>query len=141
MAKQFDIKTVWKDKMAFDSHVGNHVVRMDTMPELGDDSGASPKHLVLAGLAGCSGMDVVSLLRKMRVDFTGFEIQVLTELTEEEHPHVFAAIHMIYRVEGKNLDKEKVKKAVDLSQERYCGVSAMLKKNGPVEYSIEYSES
>lgn len=140
MGKQFDVKTVWKEKMAFDSHVGNHVVRMDASPEMGDDSGPSPKHLVLAGLAGCSGMDVVSLLRKMRVEFTAFDIQIKTELTEE-HPHVFSEIHMVYHVAGKELDKAKVEKAVNLSQERYCGVAAMLKKNGPLEYSIEYSES
>ena len=137
MAKQFNINTVWSDKMAFDSHLGNHTVRMDTMPDMGDDSGPSPKHLVLAGLAGCTGMDVVSLFRKMRVDFTGFEIQIETELTEE-HPHVFTEIRMVYRVAGKDLDKAKVEKAVNLSQERYCGVSAMLQKNGPVTYRIEY---
>lgn len=139
MAKHFDIKTVWQENMAFESHVGNHTVRMDTMPDLGDDTAPTPKHLVLAGLAGCTGMDVVSLLKKMRVDFTGFEIDIETDLTEE-HPKVFSEITMVYRVSGKELDKKKVEKAITLSQDRYCGVSAMLKKNSAISYRIEYIE-
>lgn len=139
MAKQFNISTSWKDRMVFESHLGKHTVKMDASPEMGDDSAPSPKQLVLAGLAGCTGMDVVSLLRKMRVEFTAFDIQVETELTEE-HPQVFSEIRMTYKVTGTNVDKDKVKKAVELSQERYCGVSAMLKKNGPITYSIEYAD-
>ena len=133
----YKINTVWKDKMAFNSQLGNHMVRMDTTPEMGDDSGPSPKQLVLAGLAGCTGMDVVSLLKKMRVDYTGFEIDIETELTEE-HPKVFSEITMVYRVFGKDLDEKKVEKAITLSQDRYCGVSAMLKKNSAVNYRIEF---
>ena len=133
----YKISTVWKEKMAFDSQLGNHTIRMDTTPEMGDDSGASPKQLVLAGLAGCTGMDVVSLLKKMRVPFTGFEIEIEADLTEE-HPIVFSEIRLKYLLFGKDLNKEKVKKAVDLSQEKYCGVSAMLKKNSPITYSIVY---
>ncbi len=131
------MNTVWKEKMAFDSQLGNHTVRMDTTPEMGDDSGPSPKQLVLAGLAGCTGMDVVSLLKKMRVNYTGFEIDIEADLTEE-HPIVFSEIRMKYLVFGKDIDHSKVEKAINLSQERYCGVSAMLKKNSPINYSIEY---
>ena len=123
--------------MAFESQLGNHVVRMDTTPELGDDSGASPKQLLLAGLAGCTGMDVVSLLKKMRVPFANFEMDIEADLTEE-HPIVFSEIRLKYIFWGENLDKAKVEKAVNLSKDRYCGVSAMLKKNSPIEYSIEY---
>ncbi len=133
----YKVNTVWKEKMAFESQLGNHTVRMDTAPELGDDSGPSPKQLVLAGLAGCTGMDVVSLLKKMRVDYTSFEIDIEADLTEE-HPIVFSEIRIRYLIAGKNLDHTKVEKAVNLSQERYCGVSAMLKKNSPINYSIEY---
>lgn len=133
----YKVNTVWKEKMAFDSQLGNHTVRMDTTPEMGDDSGPSPKQLVLAGLAGCTGMDVVSLLKKMRVNYTGFEIDIEADLTEE-HPIVFSEIRMKYLVFGKDIDHSKVEKAINLSQERYCGVSAMLKKNSPINYSIEY---
>jgi len=133
----YKVNTVWKEKMAFESQLGNHVVRMDTTPELGDDSGASPKQLLLAGLAGCTGMDVASLLKKMRVSFTNFEMDIEADLTEE-HPIVFSEIRLKYIFWGDNLDKAKVEKAVNLSKDRYCGVSAMLKKNSPIEYSIEY---
>ena len=125
--------------MAFECQPGNHVVRMDTTPELGDDSGASPKQLLLAGLAGCTGMDVVSLLNKMRVPFTNFEMDIEADLTEE-HPIVFSEIRLIYKFFGTDLDTAKVEKAVKLSQDKYCGVSAMLKKNSPIEYSIEYAD-
>lgn len=112
---------------------------MDTTPELGDDSGPSPKQLVLAGLAGCTGMDAVSLLRKMRVDFKGFEINIEADLTEE-HPIVFSEIRISYLIFGKDLNKDKVKKAIDLSQEKYCGVSAMLRKNSPINFTISYAD-
>lgn len=134
----YRINTVWKEKMAFDSQLDNHTVRMDATPEMGDDSGPSPKKLVLAGLAGCTGMDVASLLKKMRVPITGFEIEIEADLTEE-HPIVFSEIRMKYLLFGKDLNKEKVKKAVSLSQEKYCGVSAMLRKNSPITYSIVYA--
>jgi len=135
----YKVNTVWKEKMAFESQLGNHVVRMDTTPEMGDDSGASPKQMLLAGLAGCTGMDVVSLLNKMRVPFTNFEMDIEADLTEE-HPIVFSEIRLIYKFYGTDLDTAKVEKAVKLSQEKYCGVSAMLKKNSPIEYSIEYKD-
>ena len=133
------IKTVWKENMAFDSQIDNHTLRIDTTAPMGDDTGPSPKKVLLASLTGCTGMDVVSLLKKMRVDFTNFEMDVEADLTEE-HPKVYSEIRLIYRVFGNNLNKEKVKKAVDLSQERYCGVNAMLRKNSPINYSIEYIE-
>ena len=125
--------------MSFDSQVGNHTVRIDTTAPMGDDSGASPKGLVLAGLAGCTGMDVVSLLKKMRVSITDFEIVIDADLTEE-HPKVFSEIRLVYRISGKELDKAKIEKAVALSQEKYCGVSAMLRKNSTINYTIEYQE-
>ena len=133
----YKVNTVWKEKMAFESQLGNHTVRMDTTPELGDDSGASPKQLLLAGLAGCTGMDVASLLKKMRVPFENFEMDIEAELTDE-HPIVFSEIRLKYVFWGDNLDKAKVEKAVKLSQDKYCGVSAMLKKNSPITYTIEY---
>ena len=139
MAKHFDIKTSWKEGMVFENHVRDHVVLSDALPEMGNDSAPGPKELVLSGLASCTGMDVVSLLRKMRVDFTGLEIRIETQLTEE-HPRVFDEINMKYIVSGKGLDHTKVEKAITLSYDRYCGVSAMLKKNGPITYSIEYAD-
>ncbi len=125
--------------MAFDSQIGNHSLRLDTSGMLGDDSGPSPKQLLLSSLAACTGMDVVALLEKMRVPFTGLEIDIDADLTRE-HPKVYTEIRLKYLIFGENLNREKVEKAVRLSQEKYCGVSAMLRKNSPIDYSIAYAE-
>jgi putative redox protein len=133
------VKTTWKDRMAFDSQIDNHTLRIDAAGLVGDDTGPSPKKLLLASLAGCTGMDVVSLLNKMRVPFTNFEMDIEADLTEE-YPQVYTEIRLTYRVYGHQLNKEKVQKAVDLSKDKYCGVSAMLKNNSPIIYTIEYVE-
>ena len=133
------VNTKWKDKMAFDSQVDNHTIRIDTGGEMGDDSGPGPKKLLLSSLAGCTGMDIVSLLKKMRVPITGFEMDIEADLTEE-HPKVYSEIRLVYRFFGKELNRDKVEKSVRLSQEEYCRVSAMVKKNSPINYSIEYVE-
>ena len=135
-----NVKTIWKNKMAFDSQIEKHIIRLDAKESVGGaDSGASPKKLLLASLAGCTGMDVVSLLKKMRVSFNQFEIDIEADLTEE-HPIVYSEIRLVYRLYGTDLKKEKVEKAIGLSQERYCGVSAMLRKSCPIKYSVEYFE-
>lgn len=134
----YQVNTKHTQNMAFESTVDNHVVRMDTTAENGgEDSGPSPKKLLLGTLAVCSGMDVVALLTKMRVEFSDFNIQTNADLTEE-HPKVFTTVEMVYVIKVAEEDREKVEKAVHLSQERYCGISAMLKKNSPVEFRIEY---
>ena len=129
--------TAWKDKMAFDSKIDNHTIRIDTNGELGDNTGPSPKKLLLSALAGCTGMDVVSLLKKMRVPFTNLEMDIEADLTDE-HPKVYSEIRITYKLFGKDLNQEKVKKAIELSQEKYCGVNAMLRKNSNIKYTIEY---
>ncbi len=134
---EHSVNTRWQDRMAFDSHIGKHTVRIDTSGEYGDDTGAGPKQLLLSALAGCTGMDVVSLLKKMRIPFTGLEIDITADLTDT-HPKVYSQIRLVYRVFGHELEQDKVKKAIDLSQEKYCGVSAMLRKNSPILYDIEY---
>lgn len=132
------ITSKWVSKMTFDHQVGNHVVRTDTTAPLGDDLGASPKQLLLAGLAGCTGIDVASILEKMRVTYDSFEMEVEATLTEE-HPKVYDHIRLVYRFSGENLDAklDKIKKAITLSKEKYCGVSAMLEKNCPIEWELE----
>ena len=80
-------------------------------------------------------MDVVSLLKKMRVDYRAFRIRAAAEISDE-HPKVFTSVHLIYEFEGRALPLDKLKKAVDLSQERYCSVSAMLRKASPLTYEI-----
>jgi putative redox protein len=94
-----------------------------------------PKHCLLSGLAGCSGIDIVDILQKMRVEFSDFKIEVEAQQTED-HPKVFSEINITYRMRTKKENEEKVRKAIDLSLEKYCGVSAMLRKNSPINYQL-----
>jgi putative redox protein len=127
----------WKQGLAFTAHQTGHQIPLDApVASGGQDSGASPKGLLLSGLGGCTGIDVVSILEKMRVPLEGFQVQVDAELTEE-HPKVFKRIHMIYQFQGADLPLAKLEKAVALSMERYCGVSAMLAKATPITWEIQ----
>ena len=125
--------------MAFESEISGHRLIMDAVPTVGgSDQGPRPKPLVLASLAGCTGMDVVSILRKMQQHFTYFNIEVDAE-SGEDHPKTYNAMKLVYEFkESDDLDKKKVEKAVELSQERYCGVSALLRKAIPIDYEIRY---
>lgn len=126
----------WKSGMAFTAHQGGHDIPLDaSLAAGGQDSGASPKGLLLSALGCCSGIDVVSILEKMRVALDGFEVEASAELTEE-HPKVFKSIHLRYVFRGKDLEMAKLEKAVNLSLDRYCGVSAMLAKAAPITWEI-----
>ena len=126
----------WKKGMQFTGAGWSGIeVPMDAAKEHGgEDTAARPLELLLVGLCGCTGMDVVSLLNKMRVEFTGLDLAVEAEKSEE-HPRVFTEINLVYTVRGNDLDEEKVKKAIELSQDKYCSVSAMLKKACPVNWT------
>ena len=130
--------TKWVEALAFDATADSgHTVRIDTSAEGGGlGSGMNPKKMLLASLSGCSGMDVVEILTKMKVVFTKLEIEAEAEQTED-HPKVFKFISMVYRVDAKPEDIDKVKRAVALSHEKYCGVSAMLTRHCEISYSIE----
>ena len=131
------VDTSWKGNMLFDANVSGHHVIMDALPLVGgEDKGARPKELMLASLAGCSGMDVVSILKKMRVEFTAFNIRVEADVTDE-HPKHYTRMHIIYEFTGNNLQMDQLKKAVELSQDRYCGVSFVYKKTMEVTYEIK----
>jgi len=135
-AQMVSVTTTWESGMAFDSVVGNHHITLDSTEEFGGrNKGPNPKPLLLTSLGGCTGMDVVSLLKKMRVDFDGFSVTAEADVSDD-HPKLYTRIHMIYELTGKNLPPDKVKKAVELSQERYCGVSAMLRKAADLTYEI-----
>ena len=126
----------WKGGMAFETELDGHKMVVDAMEAGGgSDLGPRPKVLMLVALGGCTGMDVVSILKKMRVEVADLNIRVEANMTEE-HPKQFDDMKIIYEFSGDNLDKEKLKKAVDLSMERYCGVSAVYRKAMPVNYEI-----
>jgi putative redox protein len=123
--------TTWKQKHEFESRQDNHSVQLDGSKQ----NGFSPKALLLSGLAACSGIDVVDILEKMRVEFTDFTIDTEAEQTDE-HPKVFRNILITYHIRTAKENEDKIKKAIHLSLDKYCGVSAMLKKNSPVNYKL-----
>jgi putative redox protein len=130
------IECTWMDNMAFDVDLDGHHITLDASPDLGGENrGPRPKPLLLASLAGCTGIDVVSILNKMKVDLEGFRMTVSASQTED-HPKIYDKIKISYFFKGKQLPMNKLEKAVKLSEEKYCGVSAMLKKAGLIEYEI-----
>ena len=119
-------RVVWKDGMAFDVALDGFTFGIDADPAFGGRGrGPMPKGLTLASLGGCTGMDVISILQKMRVVPSAFDVTVRGELADE-HPKRFTQITVEYRFEGVDLPEQKLRRAVALSEERYCGVRATL---------------
>lgn len=127
----------WVGNMAFRARTGSgHEVLMDARPDVGgEDGGPRPTELLLAALGGCTGMDVVSILRKMRVQFDRFEMAIEAD-SAKEHPKVFTDFRLVYRLWGE-VPEEKYRRAVELSQQTYCSVSAFFKKGAAVDYRLE----
>lgn len=127
----------WTGEMAFEADVNGFKLVIDADEKVGgQNKGPRPKPLTLASLGGCTAMDVISILKKMRVEPTWFNVEVEGELTEE-YPKYYHTIRLTYQFKGDNLEMEKLQKAVELSQERYCGVSALLSKGAKIESKIE----
>ncbi|SMC38014.1 putative redox protein [Polynucleobacter kasalickyi] len=127
--------------MSFSAEVGSgHLVNMDGAPEAGGRNLAPrPMELLLAGAGGCTAFDVVMILKKARQDIRGCEVK-LSATRAEEDPKVFTSIHMTFVVTGKNLDLNRVQKAVDLSHDKYCSATIMLEKTAAITHSIEIKE-
>lgn len=122
------VNTKWTGGMSFDAEVTGHHIIMDIAKESGgNDTGPRPKAMLLAALAGCAGMDIVSILEKMKVTDYALDISAEAETTTE-HPIIYHTITVNFLFTGTDLPPEKLKKAVNLSTERYCGVNAMLNK-------------
>jgi putative redox protein len=134
------IECKWINNMSFDAEVNDHHVIFDSdESDGGENKGPKPKTMILASLAGCTGMDVISILKKMRIEPTYFNIITEGELTED-YPKYFENIHLIYEFKGTNLEVEKIEKAIELSQEKYCGVTAMLNKVAKISFEIKIIE-
>lgn len=134
------VSTKWLNNMAFETEVSGHKIIIDAGPQVGGENrGPRPKPFMLAALGGCTGMDVISILKKMRVEVDGFNVIVEGDLTDE-HPRHFYKMHVIYEFKGKDLSLDKLQKAVSLSEERYCGVSALYKKALELTSEIRISE-
>lgn len=134
------VTTTWINKLAFDSAVDGHIVRIDSKAPMGDNTGPGPKALLLTALTGCTGMDVASLLPKMRVPFDSLTVTAETELTDE-HPRVYKWIKLVFHISGPDIREDKVRQAIELSQEKYCGVTAMLKAHCPITWELEIGRS
>lgn len=135
-----EIETQWMGKMQFNALVNGHTIVMDA-PERagGEDNGPIPKPFVLTALSGCTGMDVVSLLRKAGKEISDFEIRVSGEISKQA-PIVYTAIHLAYDFTGPLENREAVLQAVTDSQEKLCGVSNMLKRIMPVTWEVHYNK-
>jgi putative redox protein len=131
----------WLDKMAFvGKSDSNHLVPMDAAPEVGgENSGSRPLELLLQGLGGCTGMDVVSILQKKRVALADFKMEIQAERAAE-HPKVFTKIHLKYIFYGRDIKPKDVEHAIELSETKYCSASAMLRHTAEITTSYEIHE-
>ena len=129
-----------KGNMAFEMQINGHTVITDASVENGGNGyGPSPKALLLAGLIGCSGIDVMTITKKMRLDIEDVNVEVEAE-TRDEDPKIYNYIKVIYKFKGKDLPYGKLERAVQLSMEKYCGVAAMLNKAVPITYEVQIEE-
>jgi len=129
-------KLEWKEKMAFEADVNEHKLRIDVpMSGGGQNTGPTPKQLLLTAVAGCTGLDVVSILNKMRLKIASFSIDANASVADE-YPAVFEKVKLNYRLSGTELKAEKVIIAVEKSQTKYCAISAMVAKTAKIEYEI-----
>lgn len=136
---QHEIETQWMGKMQFNALVNGHTIVMDAPERVGgEDNGPIPKPFVLTALSGCTGMDIAAILRKAQKEVTDFSIKVTGELSKQA-PIAYTAIHVVYDFKGELSSKEAALNAVNDSQEKYCGVSYLLKKALPVTWEITYN--
>ena len=136
-----NISVNWVDGMLMvgKSHSG-HSITMDGPPEIGGDNlGVRPMEMLLLGVAGCTMIDVVTTLKKMRQDLTNCETKLSAERADE-HPKVFTDIHIEFIVKGHDLDPKKIEKAITLSAEKYCSASIMLGETATITHDFEIVE-
>lgn len=136
MALSNEVTAAWQGEMAFEIVNGGGKTIQTVNGEFG------PMDLILAGLAGCTGMDVIDILRKKRQNVTGFEVKVRGDRSEE-HPRKYIGFSLHYVITGHNVDSEAVRRAIELSETKYCSVMATLRNAGPVvtEYEIRAAET
>lgn len=126
---------MWKEGMLFEGEAGSHHVNLDIKAPLGKDQGPSPKELVLMGLLGCTGMDVKALLKKYKQNVESFEVSALANLSQGTYPMVFTSIEIIFQIKGE-VEHGRALEAVNLSQSKFCGVTAMLVKAVPISWKL-----
>jgi putative redox protein len=129
------INMSWKENLAFEAQTpSGHKIILDAKPEVGgENKGPSPMELLLISLAACTGMDVASILKKKRSDLKSLTIKVDGERASQ-HPKYFTRIDVEFNFAGHNIKEEDVKQAIELSKDKYCSVSAMLKEKAKISY-------
>jgi putative redox protein len=131
-----ELTVKWNEKMAFSGTTpSGHEIKMDAAPEVGgENTGARPTELLLHAVAGCTGIDIISILHKMRLEPSSFQMDVKGERADD-HPKKFTTINIHYALEG-DLPEEKVVRAIQLSKDKYCSVSHSLSAEISASYSI-----
>ena len=136
-----DAKVIWKERMSFEgTSDSGFEVPLGTSPGVGgEDDGFRPLELITIGLAGCTAMDVISILHKKRQEVNSFEVKVHAERSDN-HPKVFTHLTIEYVISGKDISREAVERAVELSANKYCPAQAMLKQVAPMELKVTILE-
>jgi putative redox protein len=135
---EHQIQLKWTGDMSFETEVNGHKMTLDAAEKVGGKNrGPRPKPLLLVALAGCTSMDVISLLNKMRVEYDDFFMDIDGDVSED-HPKYYTHLRLVYNIKGDSIDQKKVEKAIKLSQEKYCGVNFMLGKAADISYQINY---
>ena len=134
-----EIESQWMGKMQFNALVNGHTIIMDAPERVGgEDNGPIPKPFVLTALSGCTGMDVIALLRKQGKELTELNLKVSGEISKQQ-PIEYVSANIVYEMKGNAEDEQAAYDAVTTSQEKICGVSHMLKKIMPVTWQIIYN--
>jgi putative redox protein len=134
-----EIESQWMGKMQFNALVNGHTIIMDAPERVGgEDLGPIPKPFVLSALSGCTGMDVIAILRKQQKQVTDFSMKVSGEISSQQ-PIEYIAIHIVYDFAGDKENRQTALDAVTTSQEKLCGISSMMKKIMPVTWEVNYN--
>lgn len=142
MAAKKESRAVWRDDLMFTGFSGSGLsVPLDAAKANGGhDTGFSPMEMLLTALAGCTGMDVISILQKKKQQVTAFEVRV-EGVRADEHPRVWTEVWVKYVVTGHHLDPAAIERAIELSRDKYCGVSATLRHTATMHDSYEIIEA
>ena len=129
----------WNENMSFIAQADDHMVNMDASPPLGKNWAPTPKQLLLAGICGCTGMDVVALLKKYKQPLETFQVEAVAE-ARSGYPAIFKEVKLVFKFTGAS-DSARVLEAVMLSQTKYCSVSAMVAASVPISYTVELNKN
>ena len=142
MRQRKSSKVVLRDDLMFTGYSSNgHSIPLDAAKTAGGhDAGVSPMELLLTALGGCTGMDVISILRKKQQDITAFEVQV-DGVRADEHPRVYTEIWVKFVVTGRGVDAKAVERAIELSRDKYCGAAATLRHTAQIHYDYVIQEA